>query len=74
MRRAEVIEKLKANADVIRSFGVENLFLCGSHARDEATPTSDIDLFFGAATRNRGVRSEGPVMKDELLSGGSKTK
>jgi predicted nucleotidyltransferase len=46
MRRDELIEKLKSNADVIRSFGVENLYLFGSHARDDATPMSDVDLFF----------------------------
>ena len=46
MRRDDVIEKLKAHADVLKSFGVESLYLFGSHARDEATPTSDVDLFF----------------------------
>ncbi len=45
MRRDDLIAKLKANADVIRSYGVGSLYLFGSHARDEATATSDVDLF-----------------------------
>ncbi|MFZ4806420.1 MAG: nucleotidyltransferase family protein [Hyphomicrobiaceae bacterium] len=46
MRRDDLIAKLKANADVIHSDGVGGLYLFGSHARDEATATSDVDLFF----------------------------
>ena len=46
MRRDDLIAKLKANADVIRSDGVGGLYLFGSHARDEATANSDVDLFF----------------------------
>lgn len=32
------------NAELIEKFGVKSLSLFGSVARDEATPTSDIDL------------------------------
>jgi len=46
MRRDDLIAELKANADVIRSDGVGGLYLFGSHARDEATANSDVDLFF----------------------------
>jgi uncharacterized protein len=45
MQREEVIAKLKAAEPVLRHFGVEALYLFGSHARDEARPDSDIDVF-----------------------------
>jgi predicted nucleotidyltransferase len=45
MRRDDIIEQLRANADAIRSHGVTALYLYGSAARDEAGPQSDVDLF-----------------------------
>jgi uncharacterized protein len=45
MRRDEVIEKLRRHASTIRSFGVTELYLYGSAARDEAGAASDIDMF-----------------------------
>jgi predicted nucleotidyltransferase len=45
VRREAIIEQLRANADAIRGHGVTALYLCGSAARDEAGPQSDIDLF-----------------------------
>jgi predicted nucleotidyltransferase len=45
MRRADVIETLRAHAEAIRAFGVTELYLYGSAARDEAGADSDIDLF-----------------------------
>ena len=45
MRRAEVIAKLKSAEPALRRFGVAGLYLFGSHARDEAEPGSDIDVF-----------------------------
>jgi hypothetical protein len=45
MRRARVIAKLRDNEAAIRALGVEALFLYGSHARDEAGPDSDVDVF-----------------------------
>ena len=46
MRRDEVIERLTKHADAIRALGACSLYLYGSHARDEARPDSDVDLFF----------------------------
>ncbi len=45
MRRLDVITKLKAAEPTLRAQGVGALYLFGSHARDEAEPDSDIDVF-----------------------------
>ncbi|EUC01245.1 DNA polymerase beta domain protein region [Rhizobium sp. CF080] len=45
MKRSEAIEKLKQQADAIRALGATSLYLFGSVARDEAGPSSDLDLF-----------------------------
>lgn len=45
MRRDEVITSLKAHEADIRALGVAALYLYGSHARDEASDTSDVDVF-----------------------------
>ena len=45
MRRDDVILKLKKTEPALRAFGVGALYLFGSHARDEARPDSDIDVF-----------------------------
>ena len=42
--RDEVISRLCSHCDVLERFGVRSLFLFGSVVRDEAQPTSDIDL------------------------------
>jgi uncharacterized protein len=49
MRRDEVIAKLKKAEPLLKGFGVEALYLFGSHARDEASPGSDIDVFVDPA-------------------------
>lgn len=46
MRRDEIIHLLRQHADAIRALGAASLYLYGSHARDEAKPDSDVDLFF----------------------------
>ena len=46
MKRDEAVERLKELEPELRKRGVLSLFLFGSHARDEARPGSDIDLFF----------------------------
>jgi predicted nucleotidyltransferase len=48
-RRDDVIAKLKETEPVLRSFGVAALYLFGSHARDEASPDSDVDVFVDVA-------------------------
>ncbi|HEX2366860.1 MAG TPA: nucleotidyltransferase domain-containing protein [Bradyrhizobium sp.] len=45
MRRDDVIARLKQTEPALRAFGVDALYLFGSHARDEAGPDSDIDVF-----------------------------
>lgn len=45
MRRDDVIAELRRHEGEIRALGVEALYLFGSHARDEARPDSDVDLF-----------------------------
>jgi predicted nucleotidyltransferase len=45
MNRNEAIEKLRQQADAIRALGATSLYLFGSVARDEAGPSSDLDLF-----------------------------
>ena len=45
MRRDQVISKLKAAEPAIRALGASALYLYGSHARDEARPNSDVDVF-----------------------------
>ena len=45
MRRDDVITRLKKTESALRAVGVGALYLFGSHARDEAGPDSDIDVF-----------------------------
>jgi predicted nucleotidyltransferase len=45
MRREDVIARLKETEPALRGFGVAALYLFGSHARDEAGPDSDVDVF-----------------------------
>jgi uncharacterized protein len=49
MRRDEVIAKLRETEPALKAFGVAALYLFGSHARDEAQPLSDIDVFVDVA-------------------------
>lgn len=46
MRRDQAIDTLRTHAGELRGLGVQRLFLFGSTARDEAEPSSDVDLFF----------------------------
>lgn len=45
MNKSEAIEKLKRQANAVRALGATSLYLFGSVARNEAGPTSDLDLF-----------------------------
>src|ERR1700750_2641006 len=49
MRRDDVVARLKETEPVLRGFGVAALYLFGSHARDEASPDSDVDVFVDIA-------------------------
>jgi uncharacterized protein len=45
MRRDDIIAKLKEVEPALRAHGAAALYLFGSHARDEARPNSDVDVF-----------------------------
>jgi predicted nucleotidyltransferase len=45
MRRSDVVAALKEAEPALRARGVAALYLFGSHARDEARPDSDVDVF-----------------------------
>lgn len=45
MNKAQAIEQLRNDADIIRGMGVTGLYLFGSTAREEDTAASDLDLF-----------------------------
>ena len=49
MRKTEVIRRIRDHKDEILAFKAESLYLYGSTVRDEATPTSDIDVFIDPA-------------------------
>ena len=45
MNRDAAVRKLRQNIEGVRAFGATSLYIFGSTARDEAGPTSDIDVF-----------------------------
>lgn len=45
MKREDVVGKLKAAEPAFREQGIAALFFFGSHARDEAGESSDLDVF-----------------------------
>ncbi|AMJ63374.1 nucleotidyltransferase family protein [Bosea sp. PAMC 26642] len=45
MKRDIALQELNHRADALRAMGATALFLFGSTVRDEASETSDIDLF-----------------------------
>jgi predicted nucleotidyltransferase len=56
MRRQDVIQRLADRREELARFGVRSLALFGSVVRDQAQPTSDVDIlveFEGRATFDR---------------------
>jgi uncharacterized protein len=53
MQRDEVIAKLRQTEPALRDFGVDGLYLFGSHARGEARVDSDIDVFVDPVSDER---------------------
>jgi uncharacterized protein len=45
MNRLTAIKKLRHHTDALKALGATALYLFGSTARNQARPTSDIDLF-----------------------------
>lgn len=45
MKREAAIRSLRSNAEAIRAMGARSLYLFGSVSSDEASATSDVDLF-----------------------------
>jgi predicted nucleotidyltransferase len=45
MNKLQAIDAITKNADAIRSFGVQHLYLFGSTARGDGGPGSDVDIF-----------------------------
>jgi len=53
MTKSLIIDFLKQNRDKLeKNFGVKKIGLFGSYARDEATPTSDIDIAVELESQN----------------------
>jgi predicted nucleotidyltransferase len=46
MDRDQILSTLRRHANDLKRMGVSGLFLFGSASRDEAGPSSDVDLFF----------------------------
>ena len=44
MERSRIIERVESEADRVRSFGVDRLFLVGSYAKGEEDENSDVDF------------------------------
>ena len=55
MERAEAMSLLKQHEAELKQLGVEQLYMFGSTARNDARDDSDIDLFFDHAKGQLGV-------------------
>jgi predicted nucleotidyltransferase len=53
MHRDDVIARLRQTEPALRDFGVDALYLFGSHARGEARADSDIDVFVDPVSDER---------------------
>ncbi len=58
MQRETILEFLKQHQTALKDLGVQSLALFGSVARDETTPTSDIDIL---------VEFEPPITFDRYM-------
>jgi uncharacterized protein len=55
MERDEAINRLQQHEADLKRLGVEHLYMFGSTARGEASPDSDVDLFFDYQKGKLGV-------------------
>jgi predicted nucleotidyltransferase len=51
--KSELIERIQQKQDEIQGYGVRRLGIFGSFVRDEADPTSDIDLYVDFYTEKK---------------------
>ena len=58
MKREEIVEKLRAHQEELKSRGVKSLAVFGSAARDEITAKSDVDIL---------IEFEGPATFDAYM-------
>ncbi len=70
MNRMDAINRLRDNADAVRTMGATSLYLFGSTARGEARADSDLDLFidYDPASRFNAFDLVGikPLLEDRL--------
>lgn len=53
MHHDDVIARLKETEPALRALGVAGLYLFGSHARDEASSNSDVDVFVDPVSEDK---------------------
>lgn len=53
MNRTEALKRLRGYADALKERGATSLYLFGSTSRNEANPTSDLDLFLDYDPRSK---------------------
>jgi predicted nucleotidyltransferase len=53
MHRDDVIARLKETEPALRALGVAGLYLFGSHARNEASSNSDVDVFVDPVSEDK---------------------
>lgn len=53
MNRSEALKRLRGFAGALRERGATSLYLFGSTSRNEARPTSDLDLFLDYDPRSK---------------------
>jgi hypothetical protein len=53
MKRADAIKKLRTFASALKERGATSLYLFGSTARNQASSTSDLDLFLDYDPRSK---------------------
>jgi predicted nucleotidyltransferase len=45
MGRTEIVERIRARAEAVKALGATALYICGSRARGDEQPDSDLDVF-----------------------------
>jgi uncharacterized protein len=53
LNRQEIISVIKEQKELVRRFSIQNIYIFGSAARDQATDSSDVDLLVEFAENAR---------------------